>query len=159
MENQLLKEYCEAEFENIDAVVAELNLVIKSGKTEYSTADLAAAATFVHNCYNGFENILKIVLSFKKINTKDTPTWHKDLLKASLDLGTIDNDLYEILSNYLSFRHFFVHSYSFNLRWEELKPLVDGLEETLSMFKKAVFGLIAEQHLRKDVEWGLRGKD
>ena len=30
MENQRLKEYCEAEFENIDAVITELNSVVKS---------------------------------------------------------------------------------------------------------------------------------
>lgn len=142
MANQKLKEYCEAEFENIDAVMTELNSVVKSRRIKYSTAELAAIATFIHNCYNGFENILKRILQSKQIKTKDAATWHKDLLKASLDQEIITNGLYETLSNYLSFRHFFVHAYSFNIRWEELKPLVDNLENTLKEFKSVIYKFI-----------------
>jgi uncharacterized protein YutE (UPF0331/DUF86 family) len=142
MENQRLKEYCEAEFENIDAVITELNSVVKSKRIKYSTAELAAIATFIHNCYNGFENILKRILKSKQIRTKDAPTWHKDLLKASLDQEIITNDLYETLSNYLSFRHFFVHAYSFDIRWEELKPLVDSLKNTLKEFKITIYAFL-----------------
>lgn len=61
MTRQQLKEYCEAEFENIDAVVSELFSVVKTEKSEYSTAELAAIATFIHNFYNGIENTLKRV--------------------------------------------------------------------------------------------------
>jgi len=82
-----LREYCEAEFENIDTVVFELFSIAKTEKSEYSTAELAAIATFTHNCYNGIENILKRILSFKQIEMKETPTWHKYLLKTSLDIG------------------------------------------------------------------------
>ncbi|MDY6844881.1 MAG: hypothetical protein SVW57_12395, partial [Thermodesulfobacteriota bacterium] len=67
---------------------------------------------------------------------------HKDLLKASTNIGIISNDLYVTLSDYLSFRHFFVHSYSFTLKWEELKPLVDGIEETLTKVKSAIYDFI-----------------
>ena len=105
---------------------------------------MAAIATFIHNCYNGVENVLKRVLSFNQIEMKDTPTWHKDLLKASLDIGIVTNDLYNTLSNYLSFRHFFVHSYSFTLRWDELRPLVDDLEKTLEKFRSAIYNYIGK---------------
>ena len=108
-----LREYCEAEFENIDTVVFQLFSIVEAEKTGYSTAELAAIATFIHNCYNGIENILKRILSFNQIEMKETPTWHKDLLKTSLDIGIVTNDLYSSLSDYLSFRHFFVHAYSF----------------------------------------------
>jgi len=144
MTKHQLKEYCEAEFENIDAVTSELFSVIKTEKSEYSTPELAAIATFIHNCYNGVENVLKRVLSFNQIEMKDTPTWRKDLLKASLDIGIVTNDLYNTLSNYLSFRHFFVHSYSFTHRWDELRPLVDDLEKTLEKFRSAINSYIAK---------------
>jgi len=142
MKKNQVKEYCEAEFENIDGVVLELFSVVKAGKSDYSTAELAAIATFIHNCYNGIENILKRVLSFNQIEMKDTATWHKDLLKTSLDIGIITNELFNTLSNYLSFRHFFVHSYSFTLRWDELKPLVDDLEKALNRFKSSIYNSI-----------------
>lgn len=142
MTKSQIREYCEAEFENIDAVVSELFSIVTAEKSGYSIAELAAIATFVHNFYNGIENILKRVLSFKQIEMRDTPTWHKDLLKVSSDKGIISNELYNTLSNYLSFRHFFVHAYSFTLRWEDLEPLVDSLRETLNKFKSAIYDYI-----------------
>ena len=140
MTKQQLKDYCDAEFENIDAVVYELFLVVQPDKTGYTTAELAAIATFIHNFYNGVENILKRISSYRQMETKVSPTWHKDLLKASSEARIISDESYLVLSNYLSFRHFFIHAYSFILRWEELKPLVDELGNTLSQFKKEVYG-------------------
>jgi hypothetical protein len=64
------------------------------------------------------------------------------MLKTSSDIEIISNDLYVDLSEYLSFRHFFVHAYSFTLKWEELKPLVDGLEGVLNKFKSAIYKYI-----------------
>ncbi len=139
MTEQQLKEYCEAEFENIDTVVSDLFSVIKDDDSEYSTPELAAIATFIHNVYNGLENILKRVLLSWKIEIKNTPTWHKDMLKASFEKKIIDDDLYNALSEYLAFRHFFVHAYSFNLNWESLRPLVNNLNNTLKMFKSSIF--------------------
>ncbi|HBR16560.1 MAG: hypothetical protein A3G39_09930 [Deltaproteobacteria bacterium RIFCSPLOWO2_12_FULL_43_16] len=141
-----LKEYCEAEFENIDTVVSELFFVVRPKKIDYSTAELAAIAAFIHNYYNGIENILKRVLLSRKMAIKDAPTWHKDLLKSSLNKEVITNDLYETLSDYLSFRHFFVHAYSFNIHWKELKPLIDNLEDTLKKFKVAIYHFIDKTH-------------
>ena len=95
-------------------------------------------ATFLHNFYNGVENILKRILYAKGVALENSSTWHKDLLRTSHDTGIISNELYHALSNYLSFRHFFVHAYCFTLRWEELRPLTAALTETLKQVKAAV---------------------
>ncbi len=142
MTKDQLSKYCDAEFENIETVNAELWSVVESGKSEYSIAELAAIATFLHNIYNGVENILKRVLRANQVKVEDSPTWHKDMLKTSSDIEIISNDLYVDLSDYLSFRHFFVHAYSFTLKWEELKPLVDRLEGVLNKFKSAIYKYI-----------------
>ena len=139
MKRHEVKEYCEAEFENIDSVLRELFSLAKGRKNHYTTAELASIATFVHNVYNGLENILKRVILFKKIEVKTSSTWHKDLLKTALDYEVIDVPLYDSLSNYLSFRHFFVHSYVFTLKWKDLKPLVDTLKITLQEFKVSIY--------------------
>jgi uncharacterized protein YutE (UPF0331/DUF86 family) len=138
MTDQQLKEHCDAEFENIEAVLAELDLIIVPEKTGYTTAEMAAIATFIHNCYNGVENVLKRIFYYNKLEIKDSPAWHKDFLKAALDQRIISTDLYNSLSIYLSFRHFFVHAYSFTLRWEELKPLIDDLADTIKRFKSEI---------------------
>ena len=135
MTKQQLNEYFEAEFENITATLKELSKIVKPNKSDYSTAELAAIATFLHNFYNGIENILKRVLLSKEKEIKKTATWHKDLLKTSSDLSIINKELSEKLANYLSFRHFFVHGYSFTLEWGALKPLVSNIKKTLKDFR------------------------
>lgn len=147
MTKQQLEEYCEAEFENIDVVMSDLFSVVNTEKSEYSVPELAAIATFIHNFYNGIENILKRVVSFKRLEIKGSPTWHKDLLKTAFDAGITSNELYGTLSDYLSFRHFFVHAYSFTLRWEELRPLVDGIKNTFENFKSAIYSFIKEKEI------------
>jgi hypothetical protein len=52
MTNQQLKEHCEAEFENMGLVITELFTVVKPQKGKYSTVELAALATFLHNFYD-----------------------------------------------------------------------------------------------------------
>jgi len=52
MKKQQLREYCEAEFENIDNVISQLISLVKTEKIDYSISELAAMATFLHNCYN-----------------------------------------------------------------------------------------------------------
>ncbi len=142
MTRERLKDQCEAEFENIQTVLEELKAVVRPGKTGYTVAELAAIATFLHNTYNGVENVLKRILYHRNIALKTDATWHKDLLKQSADIGIISNNLHATLSDYLSFRHFFVHAYSFTLIWEELKPLSDRIDETMIEFKAAVISYI-----------------
>jgi len=144
MTDQQLKDYCEAEFENIEKVVQELLTVVKTKDGEYSIVELAAVATFIHNFYNGIENILKRILIFKQIQIHDTPTWHRDLLKLSLEVGVINSGLYDHLSNYLSFRHFFVHAYFFNLKWEDMKPLAESIEDIMIRFKQTIYSYLGQ---------------
>jgi len=132
------KKYCEAEFENIDVTLAELALVYAPGKAAYSTAELAAMATYIHNFYNGIENILKRVLTLKKKKAKEGAAWHKDLLKASVDADIISADFCAALARYLSFRHFFIHGYGFTLKWEALQPLIENVDNALREFKVAI---------------------
>ena len=76
MTKQQLKDYCDAEFENIEAVLIELKKILNTETSNYSTAELAAIATFLHNFYNGIENVIKRIFAFKNMDQKDTPTWH-----------------------------------------------------------------------------------
>lgn len=139
---QQISEQCEAEFENIDVVITQLFSIIEEKESRYSPVELAGIATFIHNFYNGIENILKRVLAFKNIKFENTPTWHKDLLILSLKTKIISKNLYEQLLKYLSFRHFFIHSYSFTLRWDDMEPLISNLIKTLEECKIEIYAYI-----------------
>jgi len=76
------------------------------GKNRKTVIELAAMATFLHNIYNGIENILKQILISRDIMIPKSDKWHKDLLNKSLSSGIISEELLNKLYKYLTFRHF-----------------------------------------------------
>lgn len=106
-----------------------------------SLVELTALASVLHSFYNGLENIF---LSIAKGIDKNVPTgaqWHRELL-TQMTLATekrasvITSETAQQLSNYLSFRHFYRHSYSFFLEWNELEKLVTPLSEVWQQVKQ-----------------------
>ena len=136
-----LEKFCKAEFENLDKVLKEIHIIVK-GKDSFKTLELAATSTFLHNFYNGIENILKRALIYKRVRIKETATWHKDLLLEAKNKNIISEKLHEELLKYLAFRHFFVHSYGFFIKWPHLKVLVEPINEIYHDFKMTINALL-----------------
>jgi len=96
--------------------------------------EVTAVGSVLHSFYNGLENIF---LSIAKRIDRDVPAgaqWHRDLLtrmtEATPGRGPVlIVDTAHQLANYLAFRHFYRHSYSFFLDWDELEELVTPLAE------------------------------
>ncbi len=120
-----LSQQIEAEKENIERTLADLKNVLK--RKEKSVIELAALATFLHNIYNGIENILKQVLKAKKIMIPRSEIWHKELLDLSVSHKVISEDLADRLREYLAFRHFFAHGYGFRLEESPLEQLANNI--------------------------------
>jgi len=125
-----------AENQNVEQALNNLKDAVS--RKEKSTVELAAIATFLHNIYNGIENILKQVLKTKGITVSRSETSHKDLLELSLTNGIIPEPLYDKLYEYLTFRHFFVHAYGFMLEEAHLKNLANNIPGVWSEFLSAV---------------------
>lgn len=121
-----------AEKENVE--MALNNLKDAMARKKKTAVELAAIATFLHNVYNGMENILKQVLIAKNIGIPRSDTWHKDLLNLSLSIGVIPEKLSDELYKYLTFRHFFVHAYGFMLDEKQLEGLADNIPDIWSQF-------------------------
>ncbi|MBI4653706.1 MAG: hypothetical protein HY752_01705 [Nitrospirae bacterium] len=138
MTKEELKERCNSEFESIDRIVNELSFLVSHQKSEYTIVEVAAISAFVLNVYTGVENILKQMLLFDGLDVSDSPTWHENVLKKSAEIGILPPDLLQALSRYLSFRTIFVYSYIFNIKWEELKVLVDAIRDVIGRFKTEV---------------------
>lgn len=84
----LLKEI-EVEKDNVKEALANLNETL--ARKEKSIVELAAIATFLHNIYNGTENILKRILKASGSDIPKSETWHKDLLELSVCFFNIAN--------------------------------------------------------------------
>ncbi len=133
-----LKKYCDNEFINIDRIMNELSLVYKPDKSEYTLSEQAAISAFIVNIYSGFENILKQMLLFDKLDVDDSPSWHEKVLKKSSEIGILPPELFQTLAKYLAFRNFFIYAYIFNITMEELKVLADAVNDVLTKFKTEV---------------------
>jgi uncharacterized protein YutE (UPF0331/DUF86 family) len=127
-----LTEQILAEKENVE--IALHNLKTAMARNEKTVIELAAVATFLHNIYNGIENILKQILLSKNIEIPKSGKWHKDLLNKSLSSGIISEELSDKLYKYLTFRHFFVHAYGFMLDEKELERLANDIPDVWQQF-------------------------
>ncbi|HHT9146922.1 MAG TPA: hypothetical protein ACFYD4_14805 [Candidatus Wunengus sp. YC61] len=125
-----------AEKENVEKAL--VNLRDAMGRREKSVVELAAIATFLHNIYNGIENILKQVLKAKGTEIPKSDTWHKDLLNLSVSLGIIPEKLSDDLYEYLTFRHFFVHAYGFMLEEAHLENLANNITNVWLQFLSVI---------------------
>jgi len=137
-----VRERVEAEFENIERVVAELP--DGSMLPGLSSLELAGVATLIHNFYNGIENVLKqvVIASGKKL--PEGASWHQELLTKAASYDIISESTAEELKRYLAFRHFFSHAYSFDLDKERIIPLVEGIQRIIVSFRRDINRAIDE---------------
>ena len=102
-----LKTKIEVELECIDQVLAEIPSYDQL--PELSILELAGVATFLHNFYNGIENIIKQIITSKNITIPTGSSWHKNLIDIATTNNIISKETKESLGEYLAFRHFFSH--------------------------------------------------
>lgn len=137
-----LSEKIEAEKDNIEKTLKNLEEAMR--RKEKSIIELSAIATFLHNIYNGIENILKQILKEENINLPKSATWHKELLELSTENEIISEKLADKLREYLAFRHFFVHGYGFMIRKTSLIPLAKNISCICSEFFSEIEDYIKE---------------
>jgi len=114
-----------AEIANVEEAIRNLEAAMI--RRERTVVELAAIGVFLHNIYNGIENILKQTLKMKSIQIPRTENWHKELINLSVSNKVITESLSDELYEYLTFRHFFVHAYGFMLEESPLEILADNI--------------------------------
>lgn len=133
-----LKQFCNLEFQNINRIVDELSSVYSHDKSNYALSEMAAMATFVMNVYSGTESVLKQMLLYDKLDVGDSPGWHEKVLRKAAEIGILPPELFQMLTRYLSFRNYFIYAYSFNIKWEDMSPLVEAMKDVASQLRTEV---------------------
>lgn len=131
-----------AEIENIEITLQNLKIV--RDREETSVIELAATGTFIHNFYSGIENILKQILKAHGVVVGQSSTWHKDILRLAVSNGILTDELSDYLYEYLTFRHFFVHSYGFMLEADYMEGLSASVEAVWFEFNNQIASFTAE---------------
>jgi hypothetical protein len=139
------------EFGEMEKVLAEINLLIPIlKKTDCSTRDKAAAASFLYQCHMG---ILKRILDYRDIDRPSGPDSHIELVKffgpdskpESTAPLLFDKRLFHELSSLCRMRHFVLQGYSFQLDREILYDAACRVQNLNRDFKASVDKYIESQ--------------
>jgi len=118
------------EIEQIDELIEAASPVFDLCKIkEPDFIEKCGIALILQSFYNGIEKIILIII---KNNDKELPDgirWHKELFDIAFKETTnrtciFKEELHEPLNDYLQFRHFVRHAYSYKLKWEKMKNLL-----------------------------------
>ena len=100
-----------------------------------------AIASVLHSFYTGIENILVAIAKDFDKNVPSDKNWHNKLLnqiseKTKHREAILSKNNMSILLDYLGFRHFYRHSYSFYLDWNLLSQLIVSIENNWKKVNK-----------------------
>lgn len=129
-------EQIEAEFENIERTLSDIPS--SESLPNLSKLELAGLATLIHNFYNGIENILKKIVTATGRKLPEGHSWHQDLINTAVSNEIISESTARTLRQYLAFRHFFSHSYSFELDQKRMANLVKDIRVIFDCFKDEI---------------------
>lgn len=140
MDNHILAKI-KVEIEQIDTLfVVYADLFANVQQHEPTLVETTACASVLHSFYNGLENIFNIIAKEIDHDSPTGPQSHRNLLNqmmraTSTREAVLTTGLGHRLADYLGFRHFYRHSYSFFLDWSEMERLVLILPEIWSETK------------------------
>jgi hypothetical protein len=94
--------------------------------------EMSAAALVLHSFYNGIENILVLIFKYYDEQLPKSNKWHMELLDKAFTSEEnrkriFNNEIQKTLEEYLKFRHFIRHAYGFQLEWERMEELINGM--------------------------------
>jgi len=140
LDNKLIAQV-NLEISQIDELFkAYSNLLHSIQKQEPDIIEVTACASVLHSFYNGLENIFLCIVKRIDRNVPTGDRWHRDLLyqigKATPERNQVlMNKTIDQLVDYMGFRHFYRHSYSFSLDWKELEKLIVPVENIWQQIK------------------------
>ena len=129
-------EQVEAEFENVERTLAEVP--DHESLPNLSKLELAGLAALIHNFYSGIENIIKQLVTAAGEKLPDGSSWHQDLINTAMSNDIISKSTAKKLRQYLAFRHFFSHGYSFELDPKRMSNLVKDIRAIFDCFKDEI---------------------
>ena len=132
------------ELQQLGAEVAGVRpLFEKLATRDPDEVELRAAALTLHGFYNGVEAVFLFIAKHFDHHVPDGIRWHRQLLDQ-MNTATdrrarvIDQQAYDMLLEYLSFRHMVRHTYPGMLDWDRFRDIARDLLSAHARVDQAV---------------------
>ena len=125
-----LKEKIGHEISRIDKLLHDAKPLLDLCKIrEPDFVEITATAQILHSFYNGVESVVILFLKSMNERTPNDIRWHKTLFEIifgqnSQNIVILRPEIKEQMEKYMYFRHFIRHSYSSELKWNEMETLM-----------------------------------
>ena len=135
-ESPELRKRIKEELEQLEAEIASVRPLLETlSRREPDDIEMRAAALTLHGFYNGVEGIFLVIAKRFDRQVPGGSHWHRHLLdqmKTATELrpAIIGEQEYDMLVEYLSFRHMVRHSYPGALSWERFREIAQSLNES-----------------------------
>lgn len=148
IEFNLLKAELDAQIKEIERLLSDIEDRKKGAKR--SKAKLESLAYKLHNLYCAFEDLFKTVARYFENQVEDIARYHKELLKRmSLQIdgvrpALLSEETFKILDELRAFRHFFRHAYTYELKYEKVKPIIQSIDKLRGLYKGEIERFLRE---------------
>lgn len=136
------KEKIQIEINNLEKLLNEINSLYDKIQSDIrlTKMELYASAAFLHSFYNGIEKILLLITENQFNKNIKGDKWHKKLLIFAKEKFLTDKTT-TFLEDYMAFRHFFRHAYTFQIKNKYILKLLKPLKTRWRTFKKEINNL------------------
>jgi len=137
-----LKSLVEDELRTLARVGDRVGEALESLSDPPTQLELRGLASYLHDFYTGVESIFERIAVRIEGGLPKSALWHVDLLNQMAEVregirpAVIDHRLWGLLKEYLGFRHFLRHAYGYDLSWVKMRPLVEGVVDTLAQLER-----------------------
>jgi len=140
--DEIIKIKIEHEISRINKQISDVSPLLNLCKMKKhpDIIEMTASAQVLHSFYNGVESVVILFLKYMNEKLPNDLKWHKTLFEMAFGSNTKNIEILNIeikdkLEKYLYFRHFIRHSYSSELDWNLMGPLVKEIEDIWKRIK------------------------
>ena len=143
----LLKSEILRDMEKLERLFEKFSSSYDRYQKQKEYAFLVESAFYINQLYTGFERIFRnIAISFE--NSIDEKAWHKSLLDRmiigieNIRPAVISETNYRYLDELRAFRHFFRHTYDFDLEDEKFAIVASKARELKKSYQKDIENIV-----------------
>lgn len=136
----ILRAEVEAQIKEIENIYGKL----EERRRKRGKAAIESIAYQMHNLYCAFEDLFKIVAANFENNIEDMVKYHTELLKRmtltieGVRPPLLSNEIFVLLDNLRSFRHFFRHAYSYEMDERKVRIVMEDVLKLKEIYRKDI---------------------